>query len=82
MDNVKFLSAYFSHTCLLGLQTDETNVSIPFVSKVSVLIILFKCLLESPEIASYLLQSMTLGKSHSGTNGLSTDHSSTGSNFL
>jgi len=29
---------------------------------------LFKCLLDSPEITSYLLQSMTLGKLHSGFN--------------
>ena len=29
---------------------------------------LFKYLLDSPEIISYLLQSMTLGKLHSGTN--------------
>ena len=36
---------------------------------------LFKCLLDSPEITSYLLQSMTLGKSHSGSNVFSTDHS-------
>ena len=41
----------------------------------------FKCLLDSPEITSYLLQSMTLGKLHSGSNVFSTDHSSTGSNF-
>ena len=37
---------------------------------------LFKCLLESPEITSYLIQSMTLGKFL-----FSTDHSSTGSHF-
>ena len=43
---------------------------------------LFKCLLDSPEITSYLLQSMTLGKLHSGSNVFSTDHSSTGSHFL
>ena len=42
---------------------------------------LFKCLLDSPEITSYLLQSMTLGKLHSGSNVFSTDHSSTGSHF-
>ena len=29
---------------------------------------LFKCLLDSPEITSYLLQSMTLGKLNSGCN--------------
>ena len=29
---------------------------------------LFKCLLDSPEITSYLLQIMTLGKLHSGSN--------------
>ena len=29
---------------------------------------LFKCLLDTPEITSYLLQSMTLGKLHSGSN--------------
>jgi len=42
---------------------------------------LFKCLLDSPEITSYLLQSMTLGKLHSGSNIFSTDHRSTGSHF-
>ena len=42
---------------------------------------LFKCLLDSPEITSYLLQSMTLGKLHSGSNVSSTDHSSNGSYF-
>jgi len=42
---------------------------------------LFKCLLDSPEITSYLLQSMTLGNLHSGSNIFSTDHSSTGSHF-
>ena len=42
---------------------------------------LFKCLLDSPQITSYLLQSMTLGKLHSGSNVSSTDHSSTGSHF-
>ena len=42
---------------------------------------LFKCLLDSPEIASYLLQSMTLGKLHSGSNVFSTDRRSTGSHF-
>ena len=43
---------------------------------------LFKCLLDSHEITSYLLQSMTLGKLHIGSNVFSTDHSSTGSHFL
>ena len=43
---------------------------------------LFKCLLGSPEITSYLLQSMTLGKLHSGSKVFSTDHSSTRSHFL
>jgi len=43
---------------------------------------LFKCLLDSPEITSYLLQNMTLGKLHSGSNIFSTDHSSTGNHFL
>ena len=42
---------------------------------------LFKFLLDSPEITSYLLQSRTLGKLHSGSNVFSTDHSSTGSHF-
>ena len=42
---------------------------------------LFKCLLHSPEITSYLLQSMTLGKLHSVSNVFSTDHSSAGSHF-
>ena len=43
---------------------------------------LFKCLLDSPEITSYLLQSMTLGKLHSGSSVFSTDHNSTRSHFL
>ena len=42
---------------------------------------LFKCLLDPPEITSYLLQSMTLGKQHNGSNVFSTEHSSTGSHF-
>ena len=42
---------------------------------------LFKCLLDSPEITSYLLQSMILRKLHSGSNVFSTDNS-TGSHFL
>ena len=41
----------------------------------------FKCLLDSPEIISYLLQSMNLGKLHSGSNGFSTDHSTIGIHF-
>jgi hypothetical protein len=40
------------------------------------------CILGSPEITSYLLQSTTLGKLHSGYNVLSIDRSSTGSHFL
>ena len=43
---------------------------------------LFKCLLDSPEITSYFLQSMTLGKLHNGSNVFSTDYSSTESHFL
>jgi len=43
---------------------------------------LFKCLLDSPEITSNHLQSMTLGKLHNGSNVFSTDHSNTGSHFL
>jgi len=43
---------------------------------------LFKCLLDSPEITSDLLQSMTLGKLHNGSIVFSTDHSNTGSHFL
>ena len=42
---------------------------------------LFNYLLDLPEITSYLLRSMTLGKLHSGSNVPSTDHSSTGSHF-
>ena len=42
---------------------------------------LFNYLLDLPEITSYLLLSMTLGKLHSGPNDSSTDHSSTGSHF-
>jgi len=51
------------------------------VPKVSVLIFLFKCLLDLPEITSYLLQSMTLGKLHAGSNVSSTDRGSTESHF-
>ena len=43
---------------------------------------LFKCLLDSHEITSCLLQSMTLGKLHIGSNVFFTDHGSTGSHFL
>ena len=42
---------------------------------------LFKCLFDSPEIISYLLQSMTLGKLRSGSV-FSNDNSSNGSHFL
>jgi hypothetical protein len=42
---------------------------------------LFKYLLDSPEITSYLLQNMTLGKLHCGSSVFSTDHSSTGNHF-
>jgi len=42
---------------------------------------LFNYLLDLPEITSYLLQLMTLGKSHSGSNVFSTDRCSTGSYF-
>jgi hypothetical protein len=42
---------------------------------------LFKCLWYSPEITSYLLESMTLGKLHNGSNSFSTDNSSTRSHF-
>ena len=42
---------------------------------------LLNYLLDLPEIKSYLLRSMTLGKLHSGSNVSSTDHSSTGSHF-
>jgi len=42
---------------------------------------LFNYLLDLPEITSYLLRSMTLGKLYSGSNVSSTDHSSTGSHF-
>jgi hypothetical protein len=44
--------------------------------------VLFKYILNPPEIASYLLQSTTLGKLHSGSNVLSIDRSSTGSHFI
>jgi len=42
---------------------------------------LFKYLLDLPEITNDLLQSMTLGKIHSGSSVFSTVHSSTGSHF-
>ena len=42
---------------------------------------LFNYLLDLPEITSYLLRSMTLGKLHSGSNVSSTDHSSNRSHF-
>jgi hypothetical protein len=38
---------------------------------------LFKCRSDLPEITSYLLQSMTLGKLHGGSSLLSIDRSST-----
>jgi len=38
--------------------------------------------LDSPEITSYLLQSMILGKLHNVSNVFSTHHSSAGSHFL
>ena len=41
---------------------------------------LFKCLLDLTDSTSYLLQSMTLGKLHSGSV-FYTDHSRTGSHF-
>jgi len=44
-------------------------------------VFLFKCLLDSPEITSYVLQSVTLGKLHSGSNVFSTHQSSAGSHF-
>jgi hypothetical protein len=43
--------------------------------------VLFKCILDSPEITSYLLQSATLGKLHGGSV-FSIDRSSTRSHFL
>jgi hypothetical protein len=43
---------------------------------------LFNYLLDLLEITSYLLQSMTLGKLHSGSSVSFTDHSSPGSHFL
>jgi len=52
-----------------------------FVPKVSVLIFYLN-VYWTPEITRYLLQSMTLGKLHSGSSVFSTDHSSTGSHFL
>jgi hypothetical protein len=43
---------------------------------------LFNYLFDLPEITSYLLQIMTLGKLHSGSSVSSTDYSSPGSHFL
>jgi hypothetical protein len=51
-----------------------------FVNKCSG--VLFKCILDLPEITSYLLQSTTLAKLHIHSSILSIDHSSTGSHFL
>ena len=48
-----------------GKQTSYTYVVCP---KRKCTDFLFKCLLDSPEITSYLFQSMTLGKLHSGSN--------------
>jgi len=42
---------------------------------------LFKCLLDSPEITSYLLHSMILGKLHSGSYVFPTDHGNIGNHF-
>jgi hypothetical protein len=44
--------------------------------------VLFKCILHSPEIRGYLLQSTTRGKLHSGSNVLPIVRNSTGSHFL
>jgi len=51
------------------------------VPKVSVLIFYLNVYWTHLKITSYLLQSMTHGKLHSGSNVFSTEHNSTGSHF-
>jgi hypothetical protein len=65
-----------------GLQEDLSILVYEGCPKSKCTGFLFKCLLDSHEITSYLLQSMTLRKLHSVSNIFSTDHSSTGSHFL
>jgi hypothetical protein len=60
----------------------HTDGYIPVCKKSKCTDFLFNYLLDLPEITSYLLQSMTLGKLHSGSSVTSTDHSSPGSHFL
>jgi len=74
------LTIYFS---LLVLAWEMANFRWEYVvcPKSKCTDFLFNYLLDLPEITSYLLRSMTLGKLHSGSNASSTDHSSTGSHF-
>jgi hypothetical protein len=65
----KYTSQFLTVTILVCLKSKCTDF-------------LFDYLLDVPEITSYLLQSMTLGKLHSGSSVSSTDHSSPGSHFL
>ena len=67
---------------ILYLETRNENQKYEGCPKSKCTDFLFKCLLDSPEITTYLLQSMTLGKLHSCSNVFSTDHNSTRSHFL
>jgi len=68
-------------TCYCKTWTSLTSAAYVVCPKSKCTDFLFQCPLDSPEITSYLLQSMTLGKLHSGSNVFSTDHRSTGSHF-
>jgi hypothetical protein len=59
-----------------GLRSME-SANVPVCLKSKCTDFLFNYLLDLPEITRYLLQSMTLGKLHSGSSVSSTDHSST-----
>ena len=73
-----------AHVCTI-LLNPEMNIHFTYMytvcSESKCIDFLFKYLLDLPEITSDLLQSMTLGKIHSGFNVSSTVHSSTGSHF-
>ena len=70
-DNPMCLSCFFVKPCFVSYTVCPESKCTDF---------LFKYLLDLPEITSDLLQSMTLGKIHSGSVS-STVHSSTGSHF-
>jgi len=86
---------YYTHSVHIYTKNIQCNIKIMnnkikcYLSKITYTVcpeskctdFLFKYLLDLPEITSDLLQSMTLGKIHSGSNVSSTVHSSTGSHF-